>query len=126
VNAEGATTPLLCEARSRRVVRTLVERIQREFAEPLELKQLARECGLNASYLSTVFAREAGLPFKTYLTALRLQHAQVLLGDPRLTIARVAKKVGYASPHRFRAAFRASTGLSPGRWRTGRVVKAGR
>ena len=90
--------------------------------EPLELKRLACESRLNASYLSTVFAREAGLPFKAYLTALRLERAQVLLGDPCLPISRVAREVGYASPHRFRAVFRASTGLSPRRWRAARVA----
>jgi two-component system response regulator YesN len=98
-------------------VLALIERARREFAEPLALKDLARESGLNPSYLSTVFAREAGMPFKSYLTALRLEHAQVLLCDPRLRISRVAREVGYATPHRFRAAFRAWTGLSPGRWR---------
>ena len=102
-----------CEARSQRAVRALVERVRREFAEPLEFKTLARESGLNASYLSTVFAREVGIPFKSYLTARRLEHAQALLRDTRLPISRVAREAGYATPHRFRAAFRTWTGLSP-------------
>jgi AraC-like DNA-binding protein len=93
---------------------------------PLELKVLARESGLNASYLSTVFAHEAGLPFKSYLTALRLERAQVLLRDPRLPISRVAREVGYATPHRFRAAFRSWAGLSPSRWRVAWRVERGK
>ncbi|OGR97000.1 MAG: hypothetical protein A2V88_09340 [Elusimicrobia bacterium RBG_16_66_12] len=113
-----------CEARSRQAVRALIKRVRREFAAPLELKKLARESGLNASYLSTVFAREVGLPFKSYLTALRLERAQVLLGDPVLPISRVAREVGYATPHRFRAAFRAWTGVSPGRWRAARLIES--
>lgn len=120
---ESVTTPLPCEARSRFTVRELIKRVQCEFTEPLRLKQLARESGLNASYLSTVFAREAGLPFKSYLTALRLEHAQVLLRDLRLPISRVAREVGYASPHRFRAAFRARVGLSPSHWRAEGLVE---
>lgn len=120
--AASASVPTVCETRSRRAVRTLIERVRREFTEPLELKQLAREFGLNASYLSTVFARETGMPFKSFLTAFRLERAQVLLCDPRLRITQVARAAGYTTPHRFRAVFRVWTGLPPGRWRAARRV----
>jgi two-component system response regulator YesN len=99
------------------MVLQLVERMQRDFAQPLTEARIAEELKMNASYLSSVFARVVGVPFKSYLTMLRLERAQILLGDPRRCISDVALEVGYSSRDRFRAAFRAWTGLSPRRWR---------
>lgn len=104
-------------ARSRQIVLILVERMQREFAQPLSMARVAEEFGMNASHLSSAFTLVVGMPFKSYLTALRLQRGQALLSDPRRGISDIASEVGYASPDRFRAAFRAWTGLSPRRWR---------
>ncbi len=103
--------------RARRVVRLLLERMQREFTQRLVLAHMAEEFGMNASYLSSVFSREVGMSFKPYLTALRLQRAQELLHDPLRRVSDVAGGVGYASADRFRAAYRAWAGLSPTRWR---------
>lgn len=113
------------EPRSVREVRALIDRVRREYAAPLGLKQLAQESGLNPSYLSTVFAREAGLPFKPFLTAVRLERAQTLLRDTCLPISRVAREAGFATPHGFRAAFRMWTGISPGCWRMAQRLDGG-
>lgn len=82
------------------------------------LAEIAGDLGINASHLSSLFARHAGMPFKRYLTAIRIQWAQDRLRDPRQRISEIAFAVGYASAARFRAAFRQQTGLSPSRWRT--------
>jgi AraC-like DNA-binding protein len=81
------------------------------------LKGIANELGMNASYVSFLFSRELGLPFRSYLAALRLQRAQDLLRSRRTSIAEAAKAVGYGSTDRFRAAFRQWSGLAPGKWR---------
>jgi YesN/AraC family two-component response regulator len=105
------------EARATRAVRDVLERVHRDFRRPLSLSDLAREFGMNTSYLSVVFAREVGMPFKAYLTTLRLQEAQKLLREPHRRVSEVAFAVGYSSCERFRTAFRQCTGLSPGQWR---------
>jgi len=45
---------------------------------------------MNAAYLSDLFSRAVGVPFKAYLTELRLTKARELLGDPAQTAAEVA------------------------------------
>ena len=105
------------EVRARHAVRDVLDRVHQEFRRPLVLSQLAREFGLNSSYLSSLFAREVGMPFKAYLTTLRMQEAQKLLRDPHQRISEVAFAVGYSSVERFRTAFRQCTGLPPTRWR---------
>ena len=103
--------------RAHQVVRQLLERIQLEFAQPLLLAHLAKEHRMSRNYLSEVFSREVGMSFKRYLTTLRMQRAQALLRDPRRRVRDIARAVGYASPDRFRAAFRVWAGLSPSGWR---------
>jgi len=95
----------------------LLEYVRNEFHRPLKLATLAQEFHMNANYASFVFGREVGMPFKSYLTMLRVQRAQELLRDPCRRVSEVVTAVGYASPRRFRAAFRQRTGLSPNAWR---------
>jgi AraC-like DNA-binding protein len=118
VPAFNKTAPLLePENHSERLVRAALEYIHTHFAQPFTLRQCARQLRLNAAYLSAQFSRAVGTPFKSYLTELRAEKARALLSDPTKTIAEVAYAVGYASPNRFRVAFKQTTGLSPRRWR---------
>lgn len=57
------------------------------------------------------------MPFKTYLTEVRVEKARELLRDPTRNVSEVAYAVGYASENRFRIAFKRVTGLSPTSWR---------
>jgi AraC-like DNA-binding protein len=103
---------------ARQIVEMILQRVCHDYSQALTLAQIADEIRMNPSYLSWLFALHIGMPFKTYLTTLRLQRAQALLSDPRRQIKDVARRVGYASPGRFRAAFRDWTGLAPTRWRS--------
>ncbi len=105
------------ESRPERMVRAVLDRIQRDYAQPLTLKKCADDLRLNAAYLSHVFSQAVGLTFKTCLTEVRVEKARELLSDPARNISLVAKAVGYASPNRFRFAFKNVAGLSPGIWR---------
>ena len=113
----GARTCRSSGPRRSQLVGGVLERLHREFARPLSLRQLARDHGMNATYLSSIFAHEVGMPFKSYLTTLRLQRAQELLGNPLWRVSEVAYAVGYATSDRFRSAFRQWAGLAPSQWR---------
>jgi AraC-like DNA-binding protein len=105
------------ESQSEQIVHRLLECIERDYAKPVTLQRYARELEMNAAYVSALFSRTVGIPFKTYLTELRLEKAKALLGDPAKTASDVAYEVGYASENRFRSAFKKATGLSPKLWR---------
>jgi AraC-like DNA-binding protein len=109
--------PLGPESHAEQIVHGLLERIELDYGKPITLQQYARELGMNATYLSNLFSRAVGVPFKAYLTDLRLQKSRELLGDPAKTAAEVAYAVGYASENRFRLAFKKATGLCPRLWR---------
>jgi AraC-like DNA-binding protein len=105
------------ESRPEQIVHRLLERIESDYAKPITLQTLANDLGRNGAYLSTLFSHAIGIPFKTYLTELRLQNAKELLGDSAKTASEVALAVGYSSEERFRSAFKKATGLSPKTWR---------
>jgi AraC-like DNA-binding protein len=105
------------ESHSEQIMHCLLQRLELDYAKPITLQQYARELGMNAAYLSDLFSRAVGVPFKTYLTDLRLAKARELLGDPAKTAAEVAYAVGYASENRFRMAFKNVMGLPPRIWR---------
>jgi YesN/AraC family two-component response regulator len=94
-------------------VRALVEHVQQHYAEGILLKQLAAGFHLSPAYLSDLFSKTIGLPFKQYLTALRMEHAAQLLHEIGQSVKSVAAAVGHANPGRFRQAFKHWNGLPP-------------
>jgi len=118
VPAFNKTGPVLePENHTDRMVHAALEYIHQHYPQPFTLQQTADRLRLNAAYLSVQFSRAVGIPFKTYLTDVRIEKARELLGDPTRSIAEVASAVGYASENRFRIAFKKATGLSPRMWR---------
>jgi AraC-like DNA-binding protein len=118
VPALNKNTPVLeAENHSERLVHGMLDYIHRHYSEPFTLQQYAGRLRMNAAYLSAQFSRAVGMPFKTYLTEMRVEKARELLSDPARSVAEVAYAVGYASENRFRLAFKRATGLSPRRWR---------
>jgi AraC-like DNA-binding protein len=108
---------LSTEPHGEQVVREVMEYVHQNYGQPVRLKECAEKMCRNAASLSALFSRTVGLPFKRYLTELRLQKAEDLLSDPRQTIAEVAYSVGYTDPNRFRLAFKQWSGLPPSEWR---------
>lgn len=105
------------ESRPERMVRAVLDRIQKDYARSLTLRKCAADLRVNAAYLSHLFSHAVGVPFKTSLTEVRVEKARELLGDPAKNISQVASAVGYAGVRRFRTAFKSVTGISPKLWR---------
>lgn len=105
------------ESHAEEIIQSLLERVEVDYPHPLTLRQVARGLGMNAAYLSTLFSRTVGVPFKTYLTGLRVTKAKELLGNSARSVSEVAFAVGYASEERFRSAFKKVTALPPRVWR---------
>ncbi len=114
------------QSHAQRTAHAALEFIHQHYVRPFSLEDCATELHLNAAYLSAQFSRAVGIPFKAYLTELRIEKARELLGDPARTIAEVASAVGYASENRFRLAFKKMTGLSPRLWRETLRIQAHR
>lgn len=80
---------------------------------PLSRKDVARHLGVHPNHLSRLFAEFGEGSFSEYLLARRLERARLLLEDPRLNVAEVARLSGFASANYFARAFRARIGRTP-------------
>ncbi len=105
-------TPPATYARVARVV----ERLQRDYAEPLQIGALAREAGLSIAQLERHVTQLYRVTPRQLLARARLDAALALLaGDA--SIAGIAHACGYTDHSAFARQFRRSTGVSPRDWR---------
>src|SRR5262245_8372643 len=85
-------------------------------ADPSDGRSLAawgRQVGASSRTLARVINRETGMGFERWRTHLRIAEALGRLADGA-SVTRVAHDVGYASTSAFVAAFRRTTGTTPG------------
>ena len=99
-----------------------LEAMHVDLARPWTLASLAKAAGLSRAAFAARFSERVGEPAMGYLSALRVQRARTLLADERMTVAAVARQVGYQSEVGFAAAFKRETGVPPGRYRRGRAA----
>lgn len=81
------------------------------------LAALARRSGTSRTGLATRFAEVMGEPPLSYLTGWRMAMAADLLAETALTVAAVARRVGYADAFGFSTAFKRVHGTSPSAYR---------
>ena len=105
-------TPPATYARVARVV----ERLQHDYAEPLQIGALARAAGLSIAQLERHVTQLYRVTPRQLLARIRLDAALSLLaGDT--SIAAIAHACGYADHSAFARQFRRSTGVSPSAYR---------
>ncbi|MGK5532588.1 AraC family transcriptional regulator [Streptomyces sp. URMC 129] len=87
---------------------------------PWSLASLAAEAGVSRTTLAKRFPELVGESPLAYLTGWRMALAADLLADGGATVAAVARRVGYADPFGFSAAFKRVRGVSPSAYRATR------
>ena len=99
------------------LLRRVRDRIDREYALPLDVDSLAREVGLSAGHLSREFKAAYGEAPYSYLMTRRIERAMVLLRRGDMSATEVCHAVGYGSLGTFTTRFTELVGISPGRYR---------
>ncbi|RRR99558.1 AraC family transcriptional regulator [Glycomyces terrestris] len=99
-----------------------LEAIHSRPAAPWTVAGLATEAGVSRALLAKRFNEIMGEPPLTYLTKRRMELAEELLADPDLTVAQVARSVGYADQFGFSNAFKRRKGASPTAYRAKAAV----
>lgn len=98
-------------------LRRVRDRIDRKYAQPLDVESLARSVGLSAGYLSREFRAAYGESPYSYLMTRRIERAMALLRRGEMSTTEVCFAVGYGSLGTFTTRFTELVGLSPGRYR---------
>jgi len=89
------------------------DRIDRDYAEPLDLAGLAAEAGVSKYHFLRCFAEVYGRTPGVHLTERRIERAQDLLRATNLTVTEVCWMVGYSGLGSFSARFHRLVGCSP-------------
>ncbi|MCP2256652.1 AraC-type DNA-binding protein [Streptoalloteichus tenebrarius] len=98
--------------------------LQHDPARPWTVATLAAEVGVSRALLARRFTELVGEPPMTFLTGQRLAMAADLLTDPHVTVAAVARQVGYGSAFALSAAFKRERGVSPQQYRANTTRRA--
>ena len=99
------------------LLRRVRDRIDREYAQPLDVEALARGVHMSAGHLSREFKRAYGEPPYSYLMTRRIERAMALLRRGDLSVTDVCFEVGCSSLGTFSTRFAELVGVSPSVYR---------
>jgi AraC-like DNA-binding protein len=100
------------------LLRSVRDRIDRDYAEPLDVEALARGAHMSAGHLSREFKRAYGEPAYAYLMTRRIERAMTLLRRGDLSVTDVCFAVGCSSLGTFSTRFTELVGVPPSTYRT--------
>jgi AraC-like DNA-binding protein len=99
------------------LLRRVRDRIDREYAEPLDVEALARDAHVSAGHLSREFRRAYGESPYGYLMTRRIERAMALLRRGDLSVTEVCFEVGCSSLGTFSTRFTELVGVPPSAYR---------
>src|ERR671915_2396658 len=107
-------------------LRRVRDRIDREYAQPLDVEALARSAYMSAGHFSREFRRAYGESPYGYLMTRRIERAMALLRRGELSVTEVCFEVGCSSLGTFSTRFTELVGVPPSVYRKeGARVTAG-
>jgi AraC-like DNA-binding protein len=98
-------------------LRRVRDRIDREYAQPLDVETLARGVYMSAGHLSRQFRRAYGESPYSYLMTRRIERAMALLRRGELSVTEVCFEVGCSSVGTFSTRFSELVGVPPSVYR---------
>lgn len=98
-------------------IRRVRDRIDREYAKPLNVEALARGAHMSAGHLSREFRRIYGESPYAYLMTRRIERAMTLLRRGDLSVTEICFAVGFSSLGTFSTRFTDLVGVPPSVYR---------
>ena len=98
-------------------LRRVRDRIDRDYAQPLDVEALARGAHMSAGHLSREFKAAYGESPYSYLMTRRIERAMTLLRRGDQSVIEVCLAVGCSSLGTFTTRFTELVGMSPGAYR---------
>ena len=99
------------------LLRRVRDRIDRDYAQPLDVEALARGAHMSAGHLSRQFKAAYGESPYSYLMTRRIERAMTLLRRGDLSVTDVCFAVGCSSLGTFSTRFTELVGMAPGAYR---------
>jgi AraC-like DNA-binding protein len=115
--SEVASRPADQHLQDLAALRRVRDRIDREYAQPLDVEALARGAHMSAGHLSRQFRAAYGESPYSYLMTRRVERAMALLRQGDLSVTEVCFEVGCSSLGTFSTRFTELVGMSPSVYR---------
>ncbi|WAL66720.1 AraC family transcriptional regulator [Amycolatopsis cynarae] len=112
-----ASKPATAQLRDLARLRRVRDRIDREYAQPLDVEALARGANMSAGHLSREFRLAYGESPYSYLMTRRIERAMALLRAGELSVTEVCFAVGCSSLGTFSTRFTELVGVPPSVYR---------
>lgn len=100
-----------------KLLRRVRDRIDREYAQPLNVEELARGVNMSAGHLSRQFKVAYGESPYSYLMTRRIERAMALLRRGDMSVTEVCFAVGCSSLGTFSTRFTELVGIPPSAYR---------
>ncbi|MGN0438278.1 MAG: response regulator [Lachnospiraceae bacterium] len=98
--------------------------VHSSYEDPdLSLDVVCSRLGVSNSYFSSVFKKEVGQSFITYLTDFRMEKALRLILETNEKSYEIAEHVGYVDANYFSYVFKRKYGMSPSKYRSEHIGK---
>jgi YesN/AraC family two-component response regulator len=91
--------------------------IYEHLHQVITVEELAGVVGVNASYLSTLFKKEMGLPISKYIRRKRIESAENMLKYSDYPLTDIGEYLAFSSYSHFAEMFRKYTGFTPKEYR---------
>jgi len=106
-----------CGEKANPQIRKLRTYILQHLSEKITTDQLARQLGINRTYLNALFQRQTNMSPAAYVTMLRLDEAKRLLMISKRPLGEIAENLGFSSQSHFQNSFKKEFGLTPTEYR---------
>ena len=99
-------------------VSTLISYIDHHYTEDISLENLADSVEMHPNYVCSLFKKQFGYSYLTYLHQKRIEHAKKLLVQTEFhTLDEIATLVGYNSSNQLLRIFKKYEHMTPGEYR---------
>lgn len=103
---------------SEELILQAMQYIEDNYNKDLKLWKLAKKAYISPDYFSRLFKKVAGCTYAEYITKVRIENAKILLKNPAISVAEVAKRIGYSNPNYFSRVFKKMVGAPPSEYKT--------
>jgi AraC family transcriptional regulator len=94
-------------------LKQVIAYVEDNLSQNLSLKELAAVAGVSVSHIKTTFREAVGVPVHQYVIQRRVDRAQMLLREGKLSISRIAVETGFSHQSHLSYHVRRILGVSP-------------
>ena len=100
-----------------RIIREIHDQLTRHMEQRITIEELSRKYLINPTTLKTAFKSIYGTSIAAHIKEHRMEQAAKMLRESEMSIAEIAKAVGYDSQSKFSIAFKSSFNVLPREYR---------